>query len=176
MTRFWQAGLFLTVAALAVAAGFYLNPVTQDGGATADIDARAVLSSPLADLQGKSRRLEEWSGQVLVVNFWATWCPPCLEEIPIFIGMQKRLGDRGLQFVGIAIDDLERVRVFAERQGLNYPTLVGQADAMVLSDLAGNARGGLPYTLIFDRSGRILSRHYGALTKQKLEAIVLPML
>ncbi|MEX0959141.1 MAG: TlpA disulfide reductase family protein [Burkholderiales bacterium] len=176
MKRFWQASLFLSVAALAVAAGFYLNPVTRDGGGADEIDARAVLTSPLADLRGESRRLEEWAGKVLVVNFWATWCPPCLEEIPIFIGMQERLGDRGLQFVGIAIDDLERVRVFVDRQGLNYPTLVGQADAMALSDLAGNARGGLPYTLVFDRSGEILSRHYGALTRQKLESIVLPAL
>ena len=176
MTRFWQASLFLSVAALAVAAGFYLNAVARDGGGAADIDARAVLASPLVDLQGKSRRLEEWSGQVLVVNFWATWCPPCLEEIPIFIGMQERLGDRGLQFVGIAIDDLESVRIFAERQKMNYPTLVGQADAMALSDLAGNARGGLPYTLVLDRSGRIVSKHYGALTRAELESIVLPML
>jgi thiol-disulfide isomerase/thioredoxin len=174
MNQLRQAALFLAVAALAIAAGFYLNPVTREN--VKDIDAAAVLATPLADLQGNPRTLDEWSGRILVVNFWATWCPPCLEEIPIFIRMQDRLGEQGLQFVGIAIDDPEKVRAFVEQQQMNYPTLVGQADAMALSDLAGNARGGLPYTLVFDRARQILSTHYGALTEEKLESIILPAL
>jgi peroxiredoxin len=97
-------------------------------------------------------------------------------RIPIFIRMQDRLGEQGLQFVGIAIDDPKKVRAFVEQQRMNYPTLVGQADAMALSDLAGNARGGLPYTLVFDRAGHILSIHYGALSEEKLESIILPAL
>jgi thiol-disulfide isomerase/thioredoxin len=174
MRRLTRAALFGAVALAAVAAGFFLNPLTREPAP--DIDATAVLAAPLADIDGTRRTLGEWSGKVLVVNFWATWCPPCLEEIPIFMQMQDRYGDKGLQFVGVAIDEVEPVRRFIERTGMNYPTLVGQADAMALSDLAGNTRGGLPYTLIFGRDGRIVSRHYGALTLERLEPIVLPAL
>ena len=172
MKRALQIGLFVAVAALALAAGFYLNPVTR----TAKADAAAVLDARLPDMAGNMQAIGQWRGRVLVVNFWATWCPPCLEEIPEFVRMQSQFDARGLTFIGIAIDDVAKVRAFAEAYRINYPILVGNLEAMELSSVAGNARGGLPYTLVIDRSGQVRSQHYGGLSEAVLTPSVEPLL
>ena len=100
---------------------------------------------------------------MLVLNFWATWCPPCLHEIPGFIALQDQYADRGVQFLGVAIDDGEKVRAFATEMGINYPTLHGQMDAIEVMAAYGNKSGGLPYTVVIDRSGQIVARHPGVL-------------
>ena len=84
----------------------------------------------LADPQGVRHAIGEWDGKLLVMNFWATWCPPCRHEMPVFMALQKRYASRGVQFLGIAIDDAAKVRAFAAEIGLNYPTLLGQLDAI----------------------------------------------
>ena len=130
----------------------------------------------LAAADGSTLTLDDLKGQPVLINFWATWCPPCLEEIPIFVRLQQQMGARGLQFVGIAIDERDKVVNFARRNGINYPIMIGQLDAIELSNTAGNERGGLPYTLILDRSGEVVSQHYGALTEQELVTIVAELL
>jgi thiol-disulfide isomerase/thioredoxin len=102
----------------------------------------------LPDLDGKEQALGQWKGKVLIVNFWATWCVPCREEMPEFVKLQKEFGDRGVQFVGIAVDDPAKVRQFAAELGLNYPALIGGYGAIELSKSLGNRVGALPYTLV----------------------------
>lgn len=109
----------------------------------------------LFDVKGQQRNVSEWKGKVLVINFWATWCPPCLEEIPHFIELQEKYGEQGLQFVGIALEGVDEVLVFAEQQGINYPLLVGEQEVIKLAGKFGNLIGGLPYTVILDRDGSI---------------------
>ncbi len=116
--------------------------------------------------------IAEWDGKLLVVNFWATWCPPCLHEIPMFIALQERYGDQGLQLIGIAIDDGDKVAVFVEEIGLNYPALHGQLDAIEVMAAYGNKSGGLPYTVIISRSGQIVARHPGVLDEAAATALV----
>jgi len=111
---------------------------------------------------------------VLVVNFWATWCLPCLEEIPAFVQMQEKFGNQGLQFVGIAIDNPVKVRDFAVKYRMNYPVLVGELDAIELARAVGNKFGGLPFTVIMDRKGRLIGTELGGLNEQKLTAIIRP--
>jgi thiol-disulfide isomerase/thioredoxin len=77
------------------------------------------------DLAGKAQALRQWQGKVLVLNFWAPWCPPCREEIPDFIRLQERHGQAGLQFVGVALDDPDKVAAFVDETGINYPILLG---------------------------------------------------
>ncbi len=117
----------------------------------------------LPDLQGRERHSGEWAGKLLVLNFWATWCPPCRKEIPDFIALQEELGSQGLQFVGIAIDQADAVRDFAAAQGINYPTLIGTEQSIEMSRQLGNRFQGLPFSVIFDRKGRVIHAQAGQL-------------
>ena len=111
-----------------------------------------------------------------MVNFWATWCAPCREEIPGFVRLQKRYGQRGLQFVGIAIDQPDKVADFAREFGINYPLLMGGLETMELLRQAGNRAGVLPYTLVIDREGRVVSREPGGLKEARLDGLITPLL
>jgi peroxiredoxin len=97
-----------------------------------------------------------------------------MDEIPEFIRMQEKLGNQGLQFVGIAIDDRIKVREFALKYHMNYPVLIGEMGAIELVRIAGNEHGGLPFTVIVDRRGRLIGRELGGLNEQKLTAIIQP--
>jgi thiol-disulfide isomerase/thioredoxin len=167
MSRTIQVLLFVAVMLVAGVGGYWLSGPPRPGA----VDAGPLLEATLPDLSGAPQSIGNWHGRVLVVNFWATWCPPCLEEIPHFVRLQERLGGRGLQFIGIAIDEPEKVRAFAQRYSINYPIMIGQLDAIELSKAAGNKAGGLPYTLILDRSGEVVSQHYGGLNEEMLAPI-----
>ncbi len=116
-------------------------------------ERRPVFTMP--DLDGETRSITEWDGQVVVLNFWASWCPPCREEIPLFNELQARFGDRGVQFVGVAVDRREPVMTFIEEQPLGYPTLLGFTSGREVQARYGNEAGTLPYTVVIDREGMI---------------------
>jgi peroxiredoxin len=120
----------------------------------------------LPDLEGIERNISDWDGQILVVNFWATWCSPCRQEIPDFIELQAEYGNRGVQFLGVAVDRPEEAAAFASEFGLNYPSLVGEAEALEVNAAFGNSIGALPYTAIVDRAGRVVFSHRGILKKE----------
>jgi thiol-disulfide isomerase/thioredoxin len=175
----------LTAAALAAGAllAWWLH-ATQPSPEVRPDPSRAVDLTPgterpdftLPDLEGRLRQVGEWDGKVLVVNFWATWCPPCLREIPHFVELQRRHATRGLQFLGVAVDDPDAVSAYAEGIGVNYPILVLQAGAAELSGRYGNRFGALPYTAIVDRQGRLVAARAGEIRPSDLEAIVTPLL
>ena len=129
----------------------------------------------LPDMQGQMRSLSEWRGKVVVLNFWATWCPPCREEIPVFIELQKRHAGR-LQIIGVAVDDLAPVRDFYINEGMNYPVLIDVRGAFDISADFGNTSGSLPYSVVLDAQGNIVARRLGALTQPVLEKILQPYL
>ena len=178
MSRTGRTVLFLVVAAAALAAGFLLHPaqrarppVTQPANSSG-----SLLDAALPDLSGQTQRLSQWRGKVLVVNFWATWCSPCRKEIPELVRAQATNGPRGLQIVGIAIDDRDKVGPYAAQMRTNYPVLVGELDAMELARAAGNELGGLPFTVIFARDGRPAHTELGTLDEAKLAKLVVPLL
>jgi thiol-disulfide isomerase/thioredoxin len=144
----------------------FASPPPQPGA------AEAIKALDLRDIDGKSQNFQQWQGKVVVVNFWATWCAPCREEIPIFVKMQEAWGSKGLQFVGIAIDDVSKTRDFAANFKINYPTLMGGFDTIDITQKAGNKLRGLPFTVIIDRKGGIAATELGGVTREKLEAIV----
>jgi thiol-disulfide isomerase/thioredoxin len=177
VNRVWQTVLFVAVAAVALAAGFLFQPWNHaDQPSRPPASAAALMRAALPDLAGQSQALTQWKGKVLVVNFWATWCAPCREEIPALIQVQEKLGPKGLQIVGIAIDQVERVKPYAAEMRINYPVLVGELEAMDLAQKAGNQVGGLPFTVILDRSGQPVRTELGALDQKKLDSILQPLL
>ncbi len=126
----------------------------------------------LPDINGKIRDVSEWDGDVVVINFWATWCPPCREEIPEFIKLQEKYADHGLQFIGIALQQAEDVREFASMMGMNYPILVGEEEVIQVSSEYGNSIGALPYTAIVDRQSRIAFLKRGPLSRDTAEGVI----
>jgi thiol-disulfide isomerase/thioredoxin len=121
----------------------------------------------LNDLQGHAVKLSDLRGKAVVLNFWATWCPPCKEEIPYFVEMQKRYGAQGLQVVGVATDyeDAKDVAKFASDEAINYPILLGQ-------EAVAQQYGGLDYlptTFYIDRNGRVVDRVFGLPGREAIE-------
>lgn len=175
MTRLREWLVIAAVAAMAGGAGYTVYQWRLV--ATAEQEAaRVLMASRLTDLEGRARALSEWQGKVLVVNYWATWCTPCREEIPVFIRLQRKYGDKGLQFVGVAIDRAEAVAAFSREFGMNYPVLLGGSDAIEISRQAGNRMGALPFTVILDRSGAIVARELGGLKEARLDELIRPLL
>ena len=174
MKRHTQLALAAVIAVAAAAAGYTVNARWR---ASSHVEAATALrSAPLTDLQGQARSINAWRGRVLVVNFWATWCAPCREEIPVFVKLQQRHGGRGLQFIGIAIDQREKVDAFVRDFGVNYPVLLGSVDAIDLSRRAGNRLGALPFTVLIDRSGNLVGVELGVVKEAKLEALLAALL
>jgi thiol-disulfide isomerase/thioredoxin len=161
----WLAG----AAAVALAGGLALFSWLRNSPPP---DAAPLLAISLPDVDGREQALAQWKGKVLVVNFWATWCAPCREEMPMFVKAQSQHGGRGLQFVGVAIDDADKVRKFAAEIGLNYPALVGGYGAMELSKTLGNSVMALPFTVVVDRRGRIVLNHLGPMKQPQLDRVL----
>ncbi|MFQ5659034.1 MAG: peroxiredoxin family protein [Gammaproteobacteria bacterium] len=130
----------------------------------------------LADVNGRMHHISEWDGRVVALNFWATWCPPCLKEIPEFIKLQAQYRDRGLQFIGIALQRPEDVTEFMQTQGMNYPVLAGERAVIKITKSYGNDIGALPYTVIVDRNGRIAFTKFGQLTGETAERVIAALL
>jgi thiol-disulfide isomerase/thioredoxin len=171
--RFPRGVVFVLAGLLALAVGMYFALAKEEARGR---NAGLLFGVTLPDTAGREQSFGQWRGKVLVVNFWATWCVPCREEMPEFVKLQRELGDRGVQFVGIAADDATKVKAFAEELGLNYPALIGGYGAIELSRTFGNQVGALPYTIFIDRSGRISRTHLGPIKLDELRAIVGQML
>ncbi len=177
MTRGWQAWLGGAVAMLFAGAGFlFYQWHMTDVPADAVAAGRTLMAAKLMGIDDKVQPFEQWRGKVLVVNFWATWCAPCREEIPAFIKFQDRYRQEGVQFVGVAIDQKQRVEPYAKEMGINYPLLVGGLETMEFSRQLGNQRGVLPFTLVVDRAGKVSKAQVGILRPDKLESLLKPLL
>jgi thiol-disulfide isomerase/thioredoxin len=127
----------------------------------------------LKDLEGKLVKSSDFEGKVIILDFWATWCPPCKAEIPGFIELQKKYGAKGLVVVGISLDEEgpSVVKQFMIRFGMNYPVVMGNLKTM--QDFGGK---GLPTTFVIDRSGTIVSKHVGFASKETFEKEITPLL
>lgn len=130
----------------------------------------------MKDVDGRELTSISWAGKVLVLNFWATWCPPCLREMPMFIRTQQALGEGAVQFVGIAVDRAEDVASFLIDHPVNYPILIGDEAAIEMSRRLGNRLQGLPFTVIFDQQGRRIYGQVGEVTRTVLEQQLSPLL
>jgi peroxiredoxin len=162
---------FGVAAALALAAGIGLAMFDRTPA-----DTTSLLALSLPDPAGKLQSMAQWRGKVMVVNFWATWCAPCREEMPDFVRAQQEYGAKGLQIIGIAADNADKVQQFAEEIKLNYPALIGGYGAMDLSKELGNTLVALPFTLILDRQGKVAYTHLGPVKADKFREVITKLL
>lgn len=170
--------LFLAIAALAGFGGYQTHqwrsaqqPAAEAASAaTVPADAgQTLMTLTLPDADGNGQALAQWRDKVLVVNFWATWCPPCLKEIPDFAAVSRRYQDQAVQFVGVSIDTADNVRRFSTEHNVPYPLLIGTSDTLRLAAQFGNAAQALPFTVILKPGGTIDYIKLGVLNEAELE-------
>jgi len=156
----------------AIIGNFATNMFSQTSKPAAEAPSLIGSNLPeyrLLSLDGVRENGNQWLGKVQVINFWATWCPPCKREIPTLIELQNDYNDRGLQVIGIALDEADAVAKYVKEHGINYPTLAGDDDVVDVSVQLGNDLGILPYTVIADRSGKISFIRYGEVDREMVE-------
>src|SRR3989338_4438283 len=120
--------LLLISAVLALMGGYWVAQTMRsepEATTTLTYGGGEMINFTLPEVDGKKHSLEQWRGQVIVLNFWATWCPPCREEIPLLVALQKNRAATGLQVVSVAIDDPGAVARYSKSAGINYPVLLG---------------------------------------------------
>ncbi|NNF51241.1 MAG: TlpA family protein disulfide reductase [Gammaproteobacteria bacterium] len=148
----------LLLVAFAAGVGIYLNSRS----------AEIPDGYPLTDLEGQPGSLAAFRGRPLIVNFWATWCPPCRREIPLLKKIQAE--NEALTVIGIAVEDPPPVQKLADEIGFNYPILIGEQTAVDLAVALGIEFIGLPYTVLIDAEGRVLEIHSGELKEGDVDA------
>ena len=177
--------VIVAIAVIGMAAGVgaysYFAKQADKKPKTATIKVTTLVGSKrpafsLADVDGKQRRISDWDGKVMIVNFWATWCPPCRREIPAFIELQEKYEKQGFTIVGVALDSKQAAVDYVDPMGINYPILVGDAEGIAISQEYGNKLGVLPYTVIVDRQGIIRHSQAREVHLDEAEKLITPLL
>ncbi|MBX9848836.1 MAG: TlpA family protein disulfide reductase [Rhodocyclaceae bacterium] len=174
--------LIIAVATGAAALGFYVgkpkiespSPATQATPEAQDA-AQKLANLSIFTAQGQPVSLRQWQGKVLVVNFWATWCPPCREEMPEFSRVHEQLNAKGVQFVGIGIDTPDNIINFEKAHPVSYPLLMGTYETLKLTAELGNTSSALPFTVILDREGKVAHTKMGKLSEAELNRLLVPL-
>ncbi len=164
--------ILIAAVALAAAGAGYLVSHLQQVLPGDPAGARELLALTLPDAQGTNQSMQQWQGKLLVVNFWASWCPPCREEMPGFSRLQRRFSAKNVQFVGIGIDSAYKIRQFSHDFPVSYPLLVGGTALMGLIAQLGDHEGGLPFTVILGRNGKLLQTQLGLWQESDLEKLL----
>ncbi len=142
-----------------------LVPLRSAGAATPVADA--FYTNEFTDLEGSPVKVSQYLGKPLVMNFWATWCAPCVKEMPDLDMLHSRY--QGMNFVGLAVDTPVNVKKFITKVQVSYPLLIGGHGAIQLMRTLGNKQGGLPFTVVFDANGQIADRVLGQIKPDEFE-------
>jgi thiol-disulfide isomerase/thioredoxin len=166
------AALLAALAGLAWMVDHFSSPQSLPRPETAEITPNAFHASSLPDLEGRPHLFGQYAGKVVVLNFWATWCAPCREEIPGFVRVQSRLGHGRVQFIGAASDDPAKVAAFGREFAVNYPLLADVDGAMALSRRFGNRLGVLPHTVVLNPAGEIIANRIGGFSEAEIATLL----
>lgn len=161
------------VAVVAGLAGMLTARLVNDPGRQLAPATRPPADFTLPDPDGRSRRLSEWRGRHVLINFWASWCPPCRHELPMLAASQRRHGSDRLQVLGISLDDPKTLKDFLAKTPLGFPTLMGEREAFGLMTAYGHARGSIPFSVLLGPDGQLLARKAGAFTEPELNALLM---
>lgn len=128
----------------------------------------SLLSQSMKDANGQEQQLGQWKDRALIVNFWATWCAPCVDEMPELSALQHEILSQNIQILGIGIDSASNIADFAKKYRISYPLYVGGINGSELSRALGNQGGGLPFTVIIGRDGQVKKTYLGRLKMEEL--------
>ena len=158
--------LLVIIAISAFVVGFIVNSSQPE----AEFDIQPLLSARLlADpIDDNNVAVGDHLKELTLINFWASWCKPCREEMPIFQTMVRANAAQGFQVIGIAIDSPEKARPMLDSMGISYPILYAEQTGMLLMEASGNPQGFLPYSLLIDGEGRVLEQALGAIHEQDI--------
>ena len=169
----WILGLLAIVVAIMFLAPRFVKP-RHKTGLPLVVQGQIAPDFQLKDIDGKTVKLSDYRGKAIILNFWATWCPPCKTEIPWFVDLQNKYSGQGLEVLGVALDDSSEKDIadFAKEMKMNYPVLIGKEET---SDLYGGVAA-LPTTFYIDRGGKILQNVPGLIDRKEIEDNALKVL
>lgn len=162
--------LFGAIAILFAAIGVYFGAKHHTPAAPESPAVASFFAQQLPDADGQSHLLSQWQGKALIVNFWATWCAPCVEEMPELAALQTELTPKNIHLIGIGIDSPANIKAFAAKYHITYPLYVAGMNGPELSRQFGNQAAGLPFTVIIDAKGNIKKTYLGRLKMDQLRA------
>ncbi len=143
---------------------FANNPLVKP-----QISATPFYTANLIDTAGKNAQLEQYRSKTIVLNFWATWCPPCREEMPELSQLHERYQDKNVVVLGVAIDEPAAVNVYLQTSPVSYPIVLSENESMELATQLGNDQAVLPYTVIIDTNGNVIDTFLGRISLDLLE-------
>ena len=162
--------VFVAIAILSAVFGAYVSVKKQSSSEPDSTAVASLMKANLPDTQGQTNALSEWRGKVLLVNFWATWCPPCVEEMPELVDLQNSSEIKNLQIVGIGVDSPSNIQQFTKKFQISYPILVAGMEGTEIARALGNQAGGLPFTVLIDADGRVRQTYLGRLNMNQVKA------
>jgi thiol-disulfide isomerase/thioredoxin len=160
------------ISVLALLAGVFSSHWISQTGLASDPSIKAFFANPWQTPDGKSANTEDWRGKVLVVNFWASWCPPCVEEMPALDKIAQEYAAKNVLIVGIGIDSPSNIRQFLEKTPVSYPIMIGGLEGSALAKQMGNAQGALPYTVIINAKGKSVYTKLGKISEEDLKKAI----
>ena len=164
-----QAVLVILIGLLALAGGIALRYILYPEPTT---EVSPLPEFNLPDLAGQNHSIGEWRNKIRVINFWATWCPSCREEMPDLVALQEQFAKDDVQMIGIALEDKDPVEEYVDFININYPILIAGDQGMALAGQLGNRAEAIPFTVVVDRQGMIRYRHLGKFSKQDLSETI----
>ena len=171
--RFLAAALIIGIIGATI--GIYIGniqtrPVPAKNGAV-----QQLTTLSLNDSHGKQQKLSQWQGKFLLVNFWATWCTPCVQEMPELSELQKELSNGNIQFIGLGIDSPSNIVEFTKKYQISYPLFAAGMEGTELSRQLGNQAGGLPFTVLISPDGTLLKSYLGRLNSVQLRSDIIKL-
>ena len=160
------------ISLLALLAGVFSSQWISQTGLASDPSIKAFFANPWQTSDGKSANSENWRQKVLVVNFWASWCPPCVEEMPALDKIAQEYASKNVLIVGIGIDSPSNIRQFLEMTPVSYPIVIGGLEGSNLSRQMGNTQGALPYTVIINQKGKAIYTKLGKISEEELRKAI----
>ena len=160
------------ISLVALLAGVLTSQWIYKTGLASDQAIKAFFANPWQTADGKPVDTAQWQGKVLVVNFWASWCPPCVEEMPTLDKLQQEFLQQNVLFVGIGIDSPSNIREFLSKTPVDYPIVIGGLEGSNLSKQLGNSQGALPYTIIINAKGKATYSKLGKISEEDVRSAI----